>query len=48
MKKERHVCARRRAGEVAGRPIETSPAGREDRTTGRVVMNSPGSCAKLC
>ena len=42
MTKERHVCARRRAGEAAGQPSENSPAGREDRTTERAVMNSPG------
>jgi len=31
-----------RAGEAAGRPNENSPAGREDRTTGQVFMNSLG------
>ena len=42
MTKERHVCARRRAGEAAGRPNEKNPAGREDRTPEQVFMNSPG------
>ncbi|SLM45022.1 conserved hypothetical protein [Nitrospira sp. ND1] len=42
MTKERHVCARRRAGEAAGRPNENSPAGRENRTTEQAFMNSPG------
>ena len=42
MTKERHVCARRRAGEAAGRLNENSLAGRQDRTPEQVFMNGPG------
>ncbi len=42
MTKERHVCARRRAGKAAGRPNENSLAGREDRTPEQVFMKNPG------
>jgi len=37
---------RRRTGIPSRKPNEKSPAGREDRTTERVFMNSPGEGAQ--